>query len=142
MTSPVEIISHDGLQLAFLIRADWMPESTTFITPDHFGQQVGMIVYGSGKSITPHVHLPIVRQVSGTTECIFVRKGSCRIDFYDRQKNYLEARELNCGDVVLLIDGGHGFHMKEDTVLLEVKQGPYSPEKDKEQFVPKNAMAS
>jgi len=24
-----------------------------------------------------------------------------------------------------LVGGGHGFRMQEDTVLLEIKQGPY-----------------
>lgn len=142
MSNPIEIIEHNGLQLAYLIRSDWMPEKTTFITPNYLGQQVGMIVYGAGKSIIPHVHLPIVRQVQGTTECILVRKGYCRIDFYDQQKNYIESRDLYTGDVVLLINGGHGFLMKEDTVLLEVKQGPYSSDKDKEQFSAKVELAT
>jgi hypothetical protein len=38
------------------------------------------------------------------------------------------------GDVVVLLDGGHGFRMLEDTVLLEIKQGPYSGLGEKEQF--------
>ena len=35
------------------------------------------------------------------------------------------------GDIVLLLGGAHGFRMLEDTVLFEVKQGPYIPKKDK-----------
>ena len=29
------------------------------------------------------------------------------------------------GDVLMLISGGHGFRMIENTVFLEVKRGPY-----------------
>ena len=35
---------------------------------------------------------------------------------------------------MLMIDGGHGFRMLEDTVFLEVKQGPYTGVDEKERF--------
>jgi hypothetical protein len=130
----VQII-HDGdLPLAYIVRAGWMPDKTQFLTPDDFGQQVGMIVYGAGQSIRPHLHLPVVRHVHGTTECIVVRKGSCEIDIYNLNKEFLSTHTLYLGDIVLLLTGGHGFRMREDTVLFEVKQGPYLGLDDKERF--------
>jgi len=33
-----------------------------------------------------------------------------------------------------MVGGGHGFQIKEDTVLLEIKQGPYLGADDKELF--------
>lgn len=131
---PVHIIRDGDLPLAYIVRAGWMPEKTQFLTPDHFGQQMGMIVYDAGKSIQPHLHLPVVREVQGTTECIVVRKGSCAIDIYDREKRFLSSHELYLGDIILLLGGGHGFRMHEDTVLFEVKQGPYVGMADKERF--------
>ena len=38
------------------------------------------------------------------------------------------------GDIVILVAGGHGFEMLEDTVLMEIKQGPYTGLKEKERF--------
>jgi hypothetical protein len=35
---------------------------------------------------------------------------------------------------MLMVAGGHGFRMLEDTVILEVKQGPYTGEDEKERF--------
>ena len=32
---------------------------------------------------------------------------------------------IQAGDKVLLASGGHGFDVLEDTVIFEVKQGPY-----------------
>ena len=142
MNDHVEVLQHQGLILAYIIKAEWTPDKTTFVTPDDIGQQMGMIVYGAGKSIVPHVHLPIMRQVSGTTECIVVRKGSCIIDFYDKEKNYVTSRNLNLGDILLLTDGGHGFRMLEDTVLFEVKQGPYAGDQDKARFTPDQGPAA
>lgn len=130
----IEIVRDGDEPLAYFVRAGWMPEKTEFLTPDHFGQQMGMIVYGAGQEIRPHLHLPVVREVHGTTECIVVRKGSCVIDIYDSRKKLLSTHPLATGDIVLLLGGGHGFRMQEDTVLFEVKQGPYVGLADKERF--------
>lgn len=134
--SPVEIVRDPQADepLAYFVRAGWMPDKTQFLTPDDFGQQMGMIVYGAGQEIRPHLHLPVVREVRGTSEVIVVRKGSCLIDLYDRNKKWLSTHALETGDIVLLLAGGHGFRMQEDTVLFEVKQGPYMGLADKERF--------
>ena len=46
--------------------------------------------------------------------------------------------EMNIGDILVMVgtSGSHGFTMLEDTVLLEVKQGPYAgaSSKDKKLF--------
>ena len=132
--SPFEIISDGEQPLAYLIRANWMPDKTEFITPEHFGQQLGMIVHAAKHDVQPHVHLPIVREVRGTTECIVVRKGSCDMDIYDSRKQLMTSRRLKTGDIALLLGGGHGFRMREDTIIFEVKQGPYLGTMDKERF--------
>lgn len=132
--SPVEIISEGEQPLVYLIHADWQPEKTEFLTPNHFGQQMGMIVRGAEERVPPHMHLPVIREVRGTTECVLVRKGSCDIDIYDSSRRLMTSRRLNTGDIALLLGGGHGFRMREDTVLFEVKQGPYVGTLDKERF--------
>ena len=38
------------------------------------------------------------------------------------------------GDLIILISCGHGFSMLEESEIIEVKQGPYMEEKDKEKF--------
>ena len=43
----------------------------------------------------------------------------------------MTTRELNEGDIILLIEGGHSFEMLEDAVILEIKQGPYMGVEDK-----------
>lgn len=131
---PVEIIAAGELPLAYIVRAGWNPAATEFLTPTHFGQQMGMIVYGEGQTITPHLHLPVVREVHGTSEVVIVRRGACEVDIYDQQKTLVTTRSLSLGDIVLLLNGGHGFRMTEDTVLFEVKQGPYVGMQDKERF--------
>ena len=41
---------------------------------------------------------------------------------------------LGAGDVVLLIEGGHGFEVIEEVEMFEVKQGPYVGEQEKTRF--------
>ena len=88
----------------------------------------------AGKLIAPHVHNPVPREVQYTQEVLLIRKGRLRVDFYDRRQTYLSSRILEGGDVILLIEGGHGFEVLEDVEMIEVKQGPYAGEQDKTRF--------
>ena len=130
----VEVMRHAEQVLAYIVRANWLPENTSFVTGPEDGLQLGMIACAAGQSITPHVHLPVERHVRGTPECLLVRQGACEVDIYTDDKNLLCSRALAQGDVILLLGGGHGFRMQEDTLLLEVKQGPYAGTADKERF--------
>jgi uncharacterized protein with PhoU and TrkA domain len=120
--------------LAYIIRGDLMPSRTTFLTPPQFKQQVGFVVYPAGGEIQRHVHRPLSRHLIGTSEVLIVRRGRCEIDIYNDDRELVATRELREGDVMLMVGGGHGFHMLEDTVFLEVKQGPYTGQDEKERF--------
>lgn len=70
----------------------------------------------------------------GTSEVLVVRHGRCEVDFYADDLSLVATRELSAGDVMLMVGGGHGFRMLEDTVFLELKQGPYLGVDEKELF--------
>jgi hypothetical protein len=63
-----------------------------------------------------------------------VKKGSCILDVYTREGHLVCSIQLGEGDLMLMVGGGHGFRMLEDTVLLEVKQGPYTGIDEKRLF--------
>lgn len=132
-------IKHDGETLAIVIPHDYSKPGIGFFTPSDFSQQLAYMQHPAGRIIEPHVHNPVPRQVSYTLEALFIRKGRVRVDFYDRQKTYLESRILQSGDVILLATGGHGFEALEDLEMIEVKQGPYAGETDKTRFTPISA---
>src|SRR5262249_14476933 len=113
----VERISWRGVPLAYIIRGELMPDRTTFLTPSEFKQQVGFIVYPAGGEIQRHVHRPLERHLVGTSEVLVIRKGRCEIDIYNDQKEWVATRELREGDIMLMVGGGHGFRMLEDTVF-------------------------
>ena len=88
----------------------------------------------TGKDIDAHVHNMVHRNVVLTQEVLFIKKGILRADFYDEYEDYLESRNLYAGDIILLVSGGHGFHVVEEVEMIEVKQGPYSGDQDKKRF--------
>ena len=130
----VEHIVWDDKPLAYIIRAEMNPGKTNFLTPSEFKQQVGFVVYPAGGEIQRHVHRPLERHLVGTSEVLIVRRGRCEIDIYNNERELVATRQLRQGDIMLMVDGGHGFRMLEDTVFLEVKQGPYTGVEEKERF--------
>lgn len=131
---PIEHITWQDTTLCIIIRNTFLPDRTTFLTPAEFKQQVGYVVYPAGGKIKRHVHRPLERHLVGTSEVLVVKQGTCQIDVYNDEQELIATRELVVGDVMLMVGGGHGFRMLEDTVLLEIKQGPYTGLDEKEPF--------
>lgn len=130
----VEEVKKKDRLLAMIIRNNYECSGVDFITPDEYSQQVAYMHHPAGKVIDAHVHNLVHRNVVLTQEVLFVKKGILRVDFYDEYEDYLESRNLNAGDIILLVSGGHGFHVIEEVEMVEVKQGPYAGENDKKRF--------
>lgn len=124
-----------GLEpIALIIRADFDEPGLHFFTPANFSQQLAYMSHPKGKKIAPHVHNLVSRQVLYTQEVLFIRRGRLKIDLYTSDRKFITSRILEAGDVILLCGGGHSFEMLEDTVMIEVKQGPYAGSDDKTIF--------
>jgi len=67
-----------------------------------------------------------------TQEVLLIKKGKVKVNFYDKEKKFTGAETVSGGDVILLCAGGHGFEILEDTVMIEIKQGPYTGLDDKD----------
>ena len=130
----LEQIFDEYRMIAIIIYADYQAEGIEFFTPNNFSQQLASMRRPKGYRIRAHVHKPVPRSVRYTQETLFVKKGKVKVNFYGESKKYLDTRELKAGDVILLVSGGHDFTMLEDTEMIEVKQGPYAGNDDKERF--------
>ena len=120
----VEEVKKKNRLLAMIIRNEYQCEGVDFITPSEYSQQVAYMHHQTGKDIDAHVHNMVHRNVVLTQEVLFIKKGILRVDFYDEY----------AGDIILLVSGGHGFHVVEEVEMIEVKQGPYSGDQDKKRF--------
>jgi hypothetical protein len=119
-----------GLIIAKII--DSIPTETTFFTDHDQSQQVGVIV--SDKDIIRHLHKPVTRTLTTTAEVLLIFSGSCVVDLYDDEKNFVASCELVAGNIVILTGGGHGFRMTPKATIIEVKQGPYGGPQEMERF--------
>ncbi len=129
-----ECIAWRGESLCYIVRRELAPQQTMFLTPPEFALQVGYVVHRATEEIPRHAHRPTTRTLTTTSEVLFVQRGRCELDVYTDGREYVTTRELREGDLVIIVGGGHGFRMVEDTVLLEVKQGPYAGAADKDRF--------
>lgn len=130
----LEQIFDEYRMIAIIIYAEYRSHGIEFFTPNNFSQQLASMRRPKGYKIPPHIHKPVPREVKYTQETLVIKEGRVKVKFYDEKKAYLESRVLKAGDVILLVSGGHEFEMLEDTEMIEVKQGPYAGENDKEIF--------
>jgi mannose-6-phosphate isomerase-like protein (cupin superfamily) len=129
-------IVHQNRLLGIIVSASFNEPGIHFFTPNQMSQQLAYMRHPAGKVIQPHVHNAVPREVHFTQEVLVIKSGKLRVDFYTESKEYLESYVLNAGDVILLIEGGHGFEILEEVEMFEIKQGPYVGEQDKVRFTP------
>lgn len=135
MQKPFEEIIYRNKTIAIIVRNHFTNPGIHFFTPNDLSQQLAYMNHPAGRSIQPHIHKKVQREVHYTQETLFIRKGKLRVDFYNDNQEFIMDRSLETGDIILLIKCGHGFEVLEDLEMFEVKQGPYAGDEDKIKFV-------
>ena len=119
---------------AILIPSDHSVDGIEFYSPQNFPQQLGAMTRPKGYVVKAHIHNVINRNISLTQEVLILRSGHLRIRLFDSDMIENSSFEMRPGDVLLLASGGHEITMLEESVLVEVKQGPYLGVDDKTHF--------
>lgn len=91
--------------------------------------QLVTLKHPKGKYLVAHCHKPMKRTVNRLQECIIVKKGRIKIDIYSSEKKLIKSITLSNGDCFLLLNGGYGIHMLENSELIELKNGPFIEDK-------------
>jgi SAM-dependent methyltransferase len=130
----IEHITWKGQHIASIIRSGFLPSKTVFISPESYYQQLGFVVYPKDGVVSRHSHLPLQRHLVGTPETLLVRKGKAEVHLFAIDKSQVGTWVLEQGDIIQLVSGGHRFKCLQDTVFLEIKQGPYTGLVEKEPF--------
>lgn len=133
MNQTEQIVLNDHI-IAIILYNEFIKDGIRFFTPADFSQQLGYMNHKKGDTIQEHKHILHTRDIKFTQETLFIKRGHVRIDFYSDDNTYFTSRELRTGDVILLASGGHGFEFLDETEMIEVKQGPYTGDKDKVRF--------
>jgi cupin fold WbuC family metalloprotein len=121
----IERIEDKGRLYALVVRHDYEPEGVNFVTTPEDTMQVGVLKHPGGTVIKPHVHKGVSRTIAQTQEVLLIHRGKVLVKFYDDEGHEVAHVTLNGGDAILLLAGGHGLDILEDTKMMEVKQGPY-----------------
>jgi hypothetical protein len=132
----IEHIYADNRLLAIIVSRKYEPGETEFVTASDLNMQVGFVKYPAGGRVQDHEHRPLERHLVGTCEVVLVRSGKTEVSLYNPERRLVAQRLLEAGDLLFIVNGGHGFRMLADTVLLEVKQGPYTGLDEKVRYEP------
>ena len=130
-----ENITHKKKILAIIIRSNYRKKKgVNFFTKNNLIQQVAYMNHAKNHLIEPHIHKKIIRKISGTSEVLIILSGKMKVDFYSQKKIFIKSKIVNKNDIIILLDGGHGFKMINNCKFIEVKQGPFISNKDKKRF--------
>ncbi len=133
MNSPlIERITAGEETVALIVRHQFATPGANFFTPPDWPQQLGMLVYEKGKRIRPHKHRALRRETETFTEVLILIAGRVKVDLFDSHHIQVQSIILEPGDSILFASGGHAVEILEDAKILEVKQGPYIGQEEKE----------
>lgn len=130
----IEKVSNGKDLLAIIIRKKNYPKKkgANFITGNKDPLQLGFINYPSNHIIKPHFHLKRKKIINTCPEVLIVQSGVLDVFFYKNNNQKINiTKKLKGGDIIFLLQGGHGFKVSKKISLIEIKQGPYSKQKDK-----------
>ena len=131
----IEKVIHKKKLFALIVRGKFRKKTgINFFTENNATQQFGYMKHKKDYVIKPHKHNQRLTKILMTTEIIILFKGILKVDFYNNKKRYLFSKKILGKDIVMLLNGGHGFKVLKDVEMLEVKQGPYKLSRDKVKF--------
>lgn len=132
----MRLIKADGKKMALKFSADNVPEGLSFLCENEDFIQVGTWRYKKGKRLLNHTHNFVNREANRTQEYVYVVKGSLKAFVCDEHEQLLEEVILNPNEGLVFFAGGHGYEILQDeTVVIEVKNGPYlGAEVDRRRF--------
>ena len=125
--------SHNNLLGIKLLKGE-VTDKKFFATENSNEMQLASFNLDKGEEIIRHYHPNQYRSIKMTSEVIVVLKGEIKVDLYDKELKHHSDHVIKEGEVIALFSGGHGITVNENTEFIEVKQGPYNPDTDKEHF--------
>lgn len=94
--------------------------------------------YPAGKHLQEHIHNTVPREAQRTQEAVVVLSGAVTATIYDGKRQLVAKEVISAHEVMVFLAGGHGYDITAtDTVVLELKNGPYpGAEADRVRFTP------
>lgn len=123
----VENIYFNNILVGVLICS--LPQGTHPVTDQNQALQLMTFRHPQGTKFPAHRHIPKKRTIQRLQECLIVKKGKLQLDVYASDDHVVQHLTLMPGDIFILLDGGYGIQVLEDSEFLEVKNGPFVEDK-------------
>lgn len=119
-------IIYKNKTIAVVIRSNHPVDNLQFFTKDEDLLQVGIHNKKAHTLVKPHVHKSNPQVIKEIYEVFYVVKGALKLTMYSKKTGRkIKSVILRQGDSAIHMGEGHGIEFIEDTVLFEVKQGPF-----------------
>ena len=120
-------IVYNNITLGYLGNIEDAPPGLKFYGSASENIQVATFRYENGHIMNAHRHIP--RQspnIIVTHEILLVWNGRLKLKIFDIDNIFRERYYMTTGDFYININGGVEYIiLQDDTILLEVKTGPY-----------------
>tara|TARA_Y100001970_G_scaffold231433_1_gene287664 strand:- start:8634 stop:9056 length:423 start_codon:yes stop_codon:yes gene_type:complete len=131
----IKEISFENQLYAFVCSLNDVSKGLEFLSDDTDFIQLGTWNYEKNFSTVPHYHLEHDKPSNLTQEVVLVHKGSVKCRLFTKEGNYVDEVDINEGELIVQIYGVHEYIMNEDSIVLEIKNGPYyGPEVDRKRI--------
>ena len=121
----IEVIEHNNIRYAEVIRSNLRVEKTLFFSPPESSFQFGLLAHKSGYEEPPHYHKEFKRTVSDLQQMFVVQRGKVGVQLFSDEGKLIKDIVLNSGDAIVLIHGAHEIKAIGDMQCISVKKGPF-----------------
>lgn len=120
-------VKHNGQVVARHIKPEDIKPGLNFFSQDGEYIQVGIWGrYENGRQLAAHIHNTVEHKADRTCETLYVISGALKAVIYDLDENVIDTFPVSQGEILTLLECGHGYTILEDnTTVLEIKNGPY-----------------
>ena len=122
--------------LLVINRISNIEEERSNLSPNEEYLQVSTKKLSRGASFAPHKHNPLHRISDITQEAWVFLSGKVKAKFWDIDDSFIYETVLGRGDCAVVFRAGHSFEvLEDDTLLYEIKTGPYYGIKKDKTFI-------
>lgn len=135
MTMQKKEILFENKLYAFVCSLNELKDGLEFFSDDSDYIQIGTWKYKKNSATVPHYHIEHEKPSKLTQEVVFVYKGSLKCKVFTKEGRLIEEVDLKEGELIVQLYGAHEYITNEDSIILEIKNGPYfGPEIDRKRI--------
>lgn len=132
LKSPIIIKKGDKI-FAIAILNNHKYDNLKFYTKNQIDFQLATMLRPKDEVIKKHEHFKEPKKINSISKFMFIKSGKISINIFEniKSKRPIKSIILNTGDCILVFYGAMSFKILKRTKIIEIKQGPYKPLKDK-----------